>query len=212
MPTRDHHLCDDRGTRLPWREVRAQLEARYRAAYEEHYKMAATSKGPCGHPPNRVELRRKPNANGAMTLRQQCFACGEVFGPIQKKASVSNFELIPVVDRDMEDAAQKNRSEFWGRHTELQQSLRQAINDGWHRYYDEHLSSPEWRMMRARVLARDENKCQGCLARPARHVHHLTYDHLGDELLFELISLCEFCHQKIHPHQEIVDHIHFPRP
>jgi hypothetical protein len=28
--------------------------------------------------------------------------------------------------------------------------------------------------------------------------HHLTYAHLGDELLFELISVCDDCHARLH--------------
>jgi hypothetical protein len=35
------------------------------------------------------------------------------------------------------------------------------------------------------------------------HVHHLNYQRLGDEMLFDLVALCEGCHQKLHPHRDL---------
>ena len=47
---------------------------------------------------------------------------------------------------------------------------------------------------------RDDGKCKailsGCL-RSANQVHHLSYQHVGNEPLFELISVCSACHDKI---------------
>ncbi len=64
--------------------------------------------------------------------------------------------------------------------------------------YEKYINSPEWKRRRRKVLERDNHTCQACLDRSAEHVHHLTYEHLGDELLFELVSVCRFCHAKIH--------------
>lgn len=67
--------------------------------------------------------------------------------------------------------------------------------DLWYRNY---LLTPAWRFKRRLVLARCNGKCEGCAGRPATEVHHLTYDHVGDELLYELVGLCENCHKKAH--------------
>ena len=39
--------------------------------------------------------------------------------------------------------------------------------------------------------------CEGCGVRRAAQVHHLTYEHVGDELLFELVAVCGQCHDRI---------------
>ena len=50
------------------------------------------------------------------------------------------------------------------------------------------------------------------LLRPATQVHHLTYAHLGDELLFELISVCDDCRKRIHHSEQIADTTDSARP
>lgn len=60
----------------------------------------------------------------------------------------------------------------------------------------------DWDLLRKKVLSRDNHQCQGCGGARATTVHHLTYDRLGSEMLFDLISVCSQCHAKIHPHIE----------
>lgn len=65
-------------------------------------------------------------------------------------------------------------------------------------------ASREWRNLRARVLRRDRNWCQGCNDQPATEVHHRLYGkgHHKKSLLVpmeELVSLCRRCHAEIHP-------------
>jgi 5-methylcytosine-specific restriction endonuclease McrA len=64
--------------------------------------------------------------------------------------------------------------------------------------YNAHVGSELWADLRRRVLARCKGVCEGCGLRPAVQVHHLSYDHLGDELLFELVGVCMVCHEKSH--------------
>jgi 5-methylcytosine-specific restriction endonuclease McrA len=63
--------------------------------------------------------------------------------------------------------------------------------------YADYRQTKTWRAKRTQVLARDKGVCQGCLSREATQVHHLTYEHIGAELLFELISLCDECHERV---------------
>ena len=64
--------------------------------------------------------------------------------------------------------------------------------------YQENLKSPEWQQSRLKVLQRDRHTCQGCLERPASEVHHQSYRHARREFCFELISLCDACHARLH--------------
>jgi 5-methylcytosine-specific restriction endonuclease McrA len=64
--------------------------------------------------------------------------------------------------------------------------------------YHSYLESPEWKEKRRLVIERENGICQGCNSEHIEEVHHLTYTHLYDELLFHLVGLCENCHRKSH--------------
>jgi 5-methylcytosine-specific restriction endonuclease McrA len=66
------------------------------------------------------------------------------------------------------------------------------------RQYDAYMASPAWRRKRQMVLDRDGGICQGCRKHAASEVHHMTYVRFGCEMLFDLVSVCEDCHDKIH--------------
>jgi hypothetical protein len=64
-------------------------------------------------------------------------------------------------------------------------------------WYPLYLQSPAWREKRQQVLERDSFTCQTCGARNVPlQVHHKTYDRVFNESLYDLISLCEPCHQQ----------------
>ena len=60
--------------------------------------------------------------------------------------------------------------------------------------YRPYLKSKEWKDKRLLVLKRDNYVCQSCLKSKATEVHHLTYKHVFNEPLFELVSICNPCH------------------
>lgn len=66
--------------------------------------------------------------------------------------------------------------------------------------YQDFLKSDYWGEVRSQVLHRDSNVCQQCGAKTNLQVHHLSYDHHGDELnhLDDLTTLCRVCHSKVH--------------
>lgn len=70
----------------------------------------------------------------------------------------------------------------------------------WPELYADYLKSQEWADRRERVLRRAGYRCEGCQDRPANEVHHLTYDHWGNEFLFELVAMCGECHSRWHGH------------
>jgi 5-methylcytosine-specific restriction endonuclease McrA len=68
----------------------------------------------------------------------------------------------------------------------------------WAQLYAEYLKSEEWALRRARVMERAHYRCEGCRERNAIDVHHLSYAHITQEFLFELVALCRECHERWH--------------
>lgn len=64
--------------------------------------------------------------------------------------------------------------------------------------YKDYLDTPEWKDTRKRILARARYKCQLCSSKDSLHIHHNSYDNLGQEQWSDLIVLCENCHAKHH--------------
>jgi hypothetical protein len=64
--------------------------------------------------------------------------------------------------------------------------------------YITYLKSDKWKKIRNAVVARDGNKCTKCSSTDNLHVHHLTYDRVGEEELTDLITLCKDCHEATH--------------
>lgn len=67
--------------------------------------------------------------------------------------------------------------------------------------YKEYIKSEEWKVKRKEVLERDKFKCRLCGAKGTEynlHVHHNSYDNLGNEPLEDLITLCKKCHETYH--------------
>ena len=75
--------------------------------------------------------------------------------------------------------------------------------------YDNYLNSDSWKIKNKMVFERDGKKC--ICGNEGSHVHHKTYERLrltltlseepvfiGEELLSDLITVCESCHKKIH--------------
>lgn len=143
----------------------------------------------------RMELRRL-DANGAgMQYKMQCLDCGKT-GPAISHASLTDGQKqgAPPVDHGIREAYWQQRRET--AQAQWKEERTSRVGEWWQRYR-EYMVSPEWDSRRQMVLSRDRMTCQACLSRPATQVHHLTYKHLGNEPLFELISVCAPCHERI---------------
>lgn len=65
--------------------------------------------------------------------------------------------------------------------------------------YQAHLASPEWQAIKADALERAGYRCERCGSPWSLTIHHLTYDHLGQETPEQdLMILCRECHREIH--------------
>ena len=144
------------------------------------------------------EVRRQRQSNGVYVAAEQCLTCGSRLRNVPK-ASVTNFQWLPEFDEALR-AAWGERVESFYRDRRAAYEAQLAGHDrAWWDWYSEYLRSAEWAGRRAKVLARDGYRCRGCGDAPATQVHHLTYDRVGNELLFDLVSVCDRCHERCHP-------------
>lgn len=68
--------------------------------------------------------------------------------------------------------------------------------------YEDYLLTKHWRNKRKVIIAERMGICEKCKKKIEEngkiHIHHLTYERIGDELAEDLMLLCENCHNKIH--------------
>lgn len=146
----------------------------------------------------RHELRTRRIRGGGIQYWRQCLDCGSAVGSAVPHREVDPARLPPYWDEELPAKIEERRRQFWEQRRQQQEQefddLREARREEYRRY----LLTPEWRERRKVVLERDRYLCQGCLRNRATEVHHKTYAHLGNELFFELVSLCGDCHSIAH--------------
>lgn len=58
-----------------------------------------------------------------------------------------------------------------------------------------------WFNLRDHARSRGCGKCEYCQRRPARALHHRTYEREGRERLEDVMMVCDSCHDLIHGHK-----------
>lgn len=158
---------------------------------------------PCAH--FRAEPRRKAKSNGQPFYKIQCPDCGKALTGQLAYTMVAEWRanLGPIKPFD------ESKQQAWvecrlavGDLLKLSQALQQ--NAAWWAEYETYLSGPAWKARRCRIFERAEGVCEHCRQSPARHVHHLTYERVGDELETDLLAVCLPCHQAFHPDRPIL--------
>lgn len=138
---------------------------------------------------NDYEIRSRVTANGAKQYAPQCLTCGRSMGnPLKQSEYIG---CPPEWDYDLQ--------EQWDSQRRIEHE--EKANEWWDRY-KAYLKTSEWKHRRRLVMLRSQGICEGCRERPAKEVHHLTYAHVCEEFLFELVALCEECHDRIHGHDD----------
>lgn len=154
----------------------------------------------CDHENMEFRLARWGD-QGKTRVRTQCSRCGDV-GPVVSQERCPLPDGLPWVDpkirmRYLEEKQQATAAIHRAFREEAQRQgviLEYEVREEYERY----INGPVWAARRKRVLERDQYLCQACLDCKATQVHHLTYGHFGDELMFELIAICKRCHDRIH--------------
>jgi 5-methylcytosine-specific restriction endonuclease McrA len=140
----------------------------------------------CSHQNTTVTARLQ--SNGTKAYWRQCLDCGQSVGTAIARAKI-NCQVIPWD----EELCQRGRKELW----HAAALNREQQNAEWWERYHAHLDSHEWQVLRRKVFRRCNGICEGCGEQPATQVHHLSYDRMGHEMLFDLVGICEKCHKSI---------------
>lgn len=128
-------------------------------------------------------------SGGAVQIRYQCLVCGEPVGNSLPKAEFKT--QPPPADSALRERYRDTRQ------AELDAIISKSKADYKQMYYH-YLATTDWRRKRELVLERCAGSCEGCRERAPTEVHHLTYAHVFNELLYELVALCEPCHERAH--------------
>lgn len=155
----------------------------------------------CCH--ERTELRRRVNRAQAELYVDQCLTCGTQVRALRKAAlSTSALAGARPFDDEIAKRWDASRRAMLGDRERAWES-RKAENDrAWWAWYSAYLLTPKWRARRELVMQRARGICEGCGFMAATQVHHRTYDHVGDEFLFELVAICDACHGRLHAEAE----------
>jgi 5-methylcytosine-specific restriction endonuclease McrA len=165
--------------------------------FEFDYQAAAKRLGSphfCAH--SSSELRCKPDKNNRPRYHKQCLACGSNSGSRVSAAQVPDPATVPLWDEVLPKQVWAEFQQRMNAHRDQEtQAARKRWND---HYYGKYLPSKEWKEKRRLVMLRSQGICEGCRRQPASEVHHLTYQNVGDEFLFQLAALCHQCHDRLH--------------
>lgn len=150
----------------------------------------------CEHQETR--LTKRTIRGGSIQYVYQCLTCGRSMNqPISYERIRTEFagQLIPAFNETLEAEATAARIAQYD-------AEREASRREWHSEYAQYLRGPKWAEKRRKVLERCKGVCEGCGDAKATEVHHLTYEHVYEEFLFELVGLCRACHDRIHPDRD----------
>ena len=140
------------------------------------------------------EVRKRFIRGGSIQYVYQCQNCGEVSGnPVKREVafSIFNGQEPLTLDFSQRDAYRNNRAEAG-------ELVEAKVTANFWSGYSEYLASPAWAEKRRLLFKRSAGTCEGCGLVPPTEAHHMTYEHVGAEFLFELQALCHACHIRFH--------------
>lgn len=136
-------------------------------------------------------LRKRTLSNASIQFVFQCLRCGRAVTSAIARSRLNPSDVVSDWDELLYEAYQRERREA------LQEQREQERSE-WFQRHDNYLQSSEWREKRRKVLRRARGLCEGCGNRQPTQVHHLSYAHWGNELLWELVAVCDDCHDRAH--------------
>jgi hypothetical protein len=122
-----------------------------------------------------------------------CQKCGnKIGGPIRQTDAERCLTSLPLLSDFNDDNNEKDHEENQRIQTFIEANFPSSQDA-----YANYLKSPKWQETRRQCMQRYGNTCQMC-AGVATDVHHLSYQHKGNEWWFELVALCKRCHKEWH--------------
>jgi 5-methylcytosine-specific restriction endonuclease McrA len=133
-------------------------------------------------------------------LRQYCDDCGRLFGSALKHTTATpetpeiSFDEVTRYHREWQERLARNNAD------------RKAREQRRRAEYIAYLQTDAWVQRRELVIERAGGMCEGCRQAAAEQVHHLTYNHITNEFLWELVAICRDCHERFH---DVTDDVRF---
>lgn len=153
----------------------------------------------CEH--ERTGIIRWVNGGAQTCYNWFCAHCGTKLSSNIPHAAALDHGVVDREDANLDSMASRHNT-YHGERSERLKALTSAAAEraqpNNREGYADYLRTERWRDLRLRILRRAAGLCEGCLEAPAEQVHHLSYAHRGAEFAFELIALCEPCHERWH--------------
>jgi len=148
--------------------------------------------------------------DGRESIKDVCKLCGHAGGSQSRKkfTQKEQSKMHRTTTSGLIDYRQKHHEKL-ERLINQQKSIKEDIitnhSESWWEWYKEYLLSPEWKDKRQLVMGRARNVCESCGSNAAKQVHHIAYDHVGNEPLWELKAVCDECHEVLHSEKVTYD-------
>lgn len=119
----------------------------------------------------------------------QCVACGNTTGQALSQKEHPHWREYPLFDAKQYEQWHADRvAEHYDEKAKRSEQYAEWLK-----------TSPEWAVLRKRVLARENYLCEACLERKATVVHHpMHYSHGVLPPAYHLTALCQPCHERMH--------------
>lgn len=134
-------------------------------------------------------LRRRTLKNTAVHFVYQCLSCGNAGSNAIPRDKIRQPEKLAEWDESL--------TKKW---EVMRRQMREEDRQAWFVEHNAYLRSEAWKVKRFAVLKRAKGVCEGCGNASATQVHHLTYEHWKEEFLWELVAVCDDCHDRLHAH------------
>ncbi len=196
-------LCEEQLYRVRWaedpdtgRKVRLEFTDELLADFREWVNADCTE--------HEGVLTRVAIKGGSEQIRLQCMNCGEPLGTPVKRSEAGDITNLRIgTTQEQFEFAARRRGEL--EKIKLKHFRIQSRPGYGSKEYEKYLRSDEWKAKRHAVIGRAREICEGCGQADAEVVHHLHYDNIYDEWLWDLVALCRPCHAKCHPEHRTGD-------
>lgn len=202
----EKNLCHRIDMRRPdnWIHYDGQsYKIEFDSRYEEEHSHWLS--GACDHPNGEKIVLLKRDSIGRASYRGACLRCGYICTESMKHDRAKRLGVSSVTVDEIDTIAESYiaKRKEWLDEIETDAVLREISrrdqeNDKRRDEYQQYLKTPKWRAIAAKVMDRANGICEGCLDASASEVHHVSYQHVGNEFAFELLALCRTCHERWH--------------
>lgn len=153
--------------------------------------------GACPH--KRVGIVKYQNGGGAVCYNWFCAKCGQKLSSNIPHALAEGREEKASFS-DMSDRSGNYEAERRASLMHLENAAADRCQPKLRDEYGEYLEGDYWAQISAKVMKRAHGICEGCLSQTAEQVHHVDYRNRGHEFAFQLVAICNECHDRYHAH------------